>query len=117
MKPDRKQEAQRWLRQAEYQLASARYLLAGGYYAMVCFHSQQTVEVALKALGYLRGDRYVLGHAIIGLFDSLVANYPELSPLRQQAIKLDLYYTYTPARYSDAIPGAFLRRAMTLQWQ
>ncbi|MBI4311248.1 MAG: HEPN domain-containing protein [Chloroflexi bacterium] len=103
MKPDRKQEAQRWLRQAEYQLASAQYLLSGGYYAMACFHSQQNVEVALKALRYLRGDRYVLGHAVTELFDNLVADYPELVPHRQQAIKLDRYYI--PTRYPDAIPG------------
>ncbi|MBI4201646.1 MAG: HEPN domain-containing protein [Chloroflexi bacterium] len=103
MKPDNKQEALRWVGQAEHQLASAQYLLAGGYYAMACFHSQQTAEVALKALGYLRGDRYVLGHAIIELFYGLIADYPEIASYQQQASKLDRYYI--PTRYPDAIPG------------
>ena len=103
MKPDKKQEAQRWLRQAEYELASARHLLAGEHFAIACFMSQQATEKALKALAYFRGDRYVLGHSLVELLSHLTGGYPDLAAFRQRAGKLDRYYL--PTRYPDALPG------------
>lgn len=103
MKPDRKQEAQRWLRQAEGDLRASIVLMQDGLHSHSCFMAQQTAEKALKALAYFRGDRYVLGHAISELLEKLDGDYPDLRPFKERLAKLDQYYT--PTRYPDALPG------------
>lgn len=103
MKPDKFEEAMRWLAEAGHDLGIVRLALREGYFAHSCFMSHQTVEKALKALAYLRGDRFVTGHSISTLVASLIRDYPDLEPIRIGASKLDLYYL--PTRYPDALPG------------
>ena len=103
MKPDRIKEAQRWLRQSKDDLAGARVLLREGFFALACFTSQQAAEKALKALAYLRGDRFVPGHSVNGLLNDLIVTYPELTSINDGAERLDQYYI--PTRYPDALPG------------
>jgi HEPN domain-containing protein len=57
-------EAQRWLRQAQADLAVVRTLYAAGHHAAACFHSQQAAEKALKAVIFAHGARVVLGHSV-----------------------------------------------------
>jgi HEPN domain-containing protein len=45
-------EAGRWFRQAECDLAAALVSLNGGSYEWTCFQAQQSAEKALKALLY-----------------------------------------------------------------
>ena len=52
MKPNPRAEAERWLAQAQSDLAFAEYGLDGGFYAQACFMCQQAGEKALKALHY-----------------------------------------------------------------
>ena len=59
-----KANAEVWLDQAENDLKYAQYTVQGEYYAQACFNAQQVAEKVLKALAYLRGDRYVTGHSI-----------------------------------------------------
>ncbi len=103
MKPDRMKEAQRWLRQSENDLAGARVLHREGFFALACFTSQQAAEKALKALAYLKGERFVPGHSVKGLLDDLMATYPELASVHEGAEGLDQYYV--PTRYPNALPG------------
>lgn len=103
MKPDPKQEANRWLRQAKNDLAAAETLRDGAFYAQACFMSQQAAEKALKALHYLGGERHVLGHSAVNLLAGLVERYPELSSLNGAASRLDLYYV--TSRYPNSLPG------------
>lgn len=44
-----------WVSHAEDELKSALYLFEGKYYRTACFHSQQAVEMALKALLMSKG--------------------------------------------------------------
>jgi HEPN domain-containing protein len=94
-------EARRWLAQAQDDLAFARLGLREGFFAQVCFLSQQAGEKALKALRYLRGDRRVLGHSLVALVDSL-ADQIDVQHLRPLAADLDLHYV--PARYPNGLP-------------
>jgi len=45
-----KRETREWLNIAEEELRSGEYLFEQGLYRMVCYHAQQAVEKALKAL-------------------------------------------------------------------
>jgi HEPN domain-containing protein len=94
-------EARRWLAQAQDDLAFARLGLREGFFAQVCFLSQQAGEKALKALRYQRGDRRVLGHSLVALVDSL-ADRIDVPHLRPLAADLDLHYV--PARYPNGLP-------------
>lgn len=44
-----REAAKEWIKQAEYELNMAEYLLQGGFYKGTCYHSQQCVEKTLKA--------------------------------------------------------------------
>jgi len=57
-------EEQRWLRQSEKDLESARDSLMAKHYEWACFQSQQTAEKALRAFLYSKGLRAILTHSI-----------------------------------------------------
>ena len=92
-----------WMRQASYDLESARLLMREGYYSQVCFMAEQVAEKALKALAYYRGDSDARGHTIRALVSSLEVSYPELSRFYEEAETLEEYYI--PTRYPDALPS------------
>lgn len=92
-------EADRWLRQAESDLAYAELGLREGFYAQACFQCQQVCEKAIKALRYGRGERAVLGHSLIELSASL----PVMARFRDSLAVLDQYYV--PTRYPNGLPG------------
>ena len=97
------EDARRWLRQAENDMAAARLMLREGFHSQVCFMSHQVAEKAVKALAYYRGDRYVTGHSVSDLVTDLKSSYPQLSEHLKLAKTLDRYYV--PTRYPDALPG------------
>jgi len=100
---DPQAEARRWLEQAQYDLAFARYALEGEHFNQVCFISQQSAEKAVKAVAYGLGARRVIGHSIVDLIDRFCAQAPDLARLREQAATLDVHYV--PARYPNGLPG------------
>jgi HEPN domain-containing protein len=102
-RPDPRAEAERWLAQAENDLAFAEHGLRLGFYAQTCFLAQQVAEKALKALHYARGARIVIGHSVDGLLEALEPEAAELGELRRMAKELDQHYV--PARYPNALPG------------
>ena len=95
--------AEIWMRQAEYDLESARLLMREGFYSQVCFIAEQVAEKTLKALAYFRGDHDVRGHTIKGLISGLESSYPELSRFIEDIETLESYYI--PTRYPDALPS------------
>ncbi|PYM96557.1 MAG: DNA-binding protein [Candidatus Rokuibacteriota bacterium] len=103
MKPQPRAEAERWLAQARSELAFARVGLREGFYAQACFHCQQSGEMALKALHYLAGARFVPGHSLVELLAPLVEKHPSLATLRAAAARLD--QLYIPTRYPNGLPG------------
>lgn len=100
---DSRAEAQRWLRQAENDLAFAELALREGFFSQACFIAQQTAEKAVKSLAYGSGERVVLGHSLVELTSRLGLAFPELEKLREQAGLLDQYYVAT--RYPNGLPG------------
>jgi HEPN domain-containing protein len=96
-------EAERWLAQAESDLAFAWLGLREGFYAQTCFICQQATEKSLKALHYFQGERFVPGHSLVELLDGLTGVHPSLADLREGAQQLDQYYIAT--RYPNGLPG------------
>ena len=92
-------EAGRWLRQAESDLGYAELGLREGFFAQTCFQCQQVCEKAIKALRYGRGERIVIGHALVELAASLEA----MAKFHQRLSVLDQYYV--PTRYPNGLPG------------
>lgn len=92
-------EAERWLKQAESDLAYAEFGLREGFFAQACFQCQQVCEKAIKAVRYARGERAVLGHALVELAASLDA----MEKFRESFAVLDQYYV--PTRYPNGLPG------------
>ena len=108
MKRPARDEAERWLRQAESDLAFAALGAREGFPAQACFTSQQAAEKALKAVLYLSGIRFAPGHSLVELLDrarTAVAD-TDAAPLRRledSARQLDQYYI--PTRYPNGLPG------------
>ena len=96
-------EAERWLRQAESDLAFAELGAREGFPAQACFTSQQAAEKALKAVLYLRGERFVPGHSLVDLLERVTTGTETLLHLRDSARQLDQYYI--PTRYPNGLPG------------
>ena len=100
---DPKEEARRWLAQAQNDLAFARVGLQEGYHAQTCFLAQQAAEKAVKAVRYRRGDRMVLGHSVWDQLRVLASDAPELAKHAITARELD--QLYVPSRYPNGLPA------------
>ena len=96
-------EEQRWLRQAEKDLESARDSSKAGHYEWACFQSQQAAEKALKAFLYSKGLRAVLTHSIRELVLDCSKYESDFSNFLSQAKVLDTYYIAT--RYPNGLVG------------
>jgi HEPN domain-containing protein len=93
-----------WLQLADEDLAMARLALEQGIYRQTCFHAQQAVEKALKALLLARQGTYPKTHSLEDLlaFDSS----GELSEWEEPCRRLSQFYLTT--RYVDALPGGVM---------
>lgn len=83
-----------WLALAHSDLDAAA-LLADGQPHLACYHAEQAVEKALKALYVARSVYFPFVHALGQLIDGLVEAYPELEELRVAATTLTLYEVHT----------------------
>ena len=108
---DSRAEADRWRKQAANDLDFARLGLREGFFAQVCFLAQQSAEKAVKSIGYLLGERTVLGYSVAVLADRYADRVSELAGLRDEAGILDQYYI--PTRYPSGLPGGFPFMAFT----
>ena len=97
-------EADRWLRQGERDLVSARDSCRSGNFEWACFQAQQGAEKALKALLHARGYRRILTHSVY----ELIREVGEFEPsfLNQKAGAKTLDSAYVMARYPDSIVGS-----------
>jgi len=93
-------EYERWMKQAEYTLESAKRDLLGGDYSWASFKAQQAAEFSVKALLYGLGIA-AFGHSIGSL----------LRELKNKGIQIDtdievcsreLDRHYIPTRYANA---------------
>ena len=53
-----------WLKEAEIELEAAENLGQAGFYAQACFHCQQSVEKALKALLLFKKNSHPKTHSL-----------------------------------------------------
>lgn len=96
-----KQDAERWLRQAEHDLTIAETHLRSGAYSDCCFMSEQTAQKAMKAFLFAQGERAVLSHSIASMVKRALPFDGAFQPLLEKAGVLDQYYI--PTRYPDAL--------------
>jgi HEPN domain-containing protein len=96
-------EALRWLSEAEWDLATTRGLHQNKRYNAACFYAQQSAEKAAKALLYFRNES-PWGHSVRELLDRYAKNTQEnIMPIISGAKELDRHYI--PSRYPDSLPA------------
>jgi HEPN domain-containing protein len=107
MTTKRKVEAQRWFRQAFYDLKATRWNIQGGFYDTACFLAQQAGEKALKSLLYYQGARRValLTHSLVEMIGEAGQKTNQVKHLLDQGRELDLHYI--PSRYPNGIPSGY----------
>ena len=96
-----RQNALRWIRDAENTLRHAELNCQWEAYNVACFLAEQVAQKALKAVLYLDGARFISTHSVSELIREASQKRPGLLPLRAQAVILDQYYLTT--RYPDAV--------------
>jgi len=108
MRGNPRQEAERWIEQAEEDLRWARHLASQGGFYLACFLAQQIGEKALKAFLYSGGDEVVLGHSVERLCRQAAGRNPEFSDHCHQWAILDAFYV--PTRYPNGLPDSIPAR-------
>ena len=111
MQPAPRDEAARWLADAEADLDTAGYLADGRRFNTACFICQQAAEKAMRAFLYGRGVEDPWGHSVATLIEDAVTYDESLAPLREVGPVLDKYYI--PTRYPNGLPGGIPSRAYT----
>jgi HEPN domain-containing protein len=95
-------EAERWFRQAEFDLKAGRHAARGEFYFAACFHAQQAAEKALKACRYAHGEQVVVGHSVYRLAQECRATDARFAALARDCGRLDMFYI--PTRYPNGLP-------------
>lgn len=97
-----KEEALRWIRQAEYNLRVAENNHNAKFYSASCFMCEQAAQLALKAYIIFKTGRPVLGvHSVKKLAEDCLRYDGEFKQIIEFGKVLDRYYI--PTRYPDAI--------------
>lgn len=96
-----KQNAERWLREAEYTFRLGEKLHTEKAYSYACFLAEQTAQKALKAVLYFDGARLITMHSIAKLLEEIGRKRPEFLLFKADGGRLDQYYLST--RYPDAV--------------
>jgi len=102
MRREHRDEALRWLRQAERDLDDAKFCTDGGRYNVACFLSQQAAEKALKAYLISIGED-PWGHSVAELAERAAESLPGFAEAKRDVVGLDKYYI--PTRYPNGLPG------------
>ncbi|MGB9677118.1 MAG: HEPN domain-containing protein [Candidatus Ratteibacteria bacterium] len=97
-----KEESERWLKQAEYDLKSAKINFDSENYAYTCFMCEQSAQKSLKAYLFFKEERYVWEHSIKKLAQKCQKFDKDFERVEDMGIILDKYYLIT--RYPDALP-------------
>jgi HEPN domain-containing protein len=77
-------------------------MLRQSFWPEVCFHAEQTAQLALKAYLFLEGRRFVNVHSIRSLAEECSKYDATFTAIIDYGIVLDRYYLTT--RYPDALP-------------
>lgn len=96
-------EVQRWLEFADEDLRAADSTLRDGIFSVACFHAQQAVEKALKAMLLEKTGRVPKQHSLLRLTE--MGESKEIFEQHKEQLEL-LDKFYVPTRYPDALPGS-----------
>lgn len=97
-----KEEALRWLKQAEHNLKVAESNFNSGFFSDACFMCEQSAQVALKFYIIFKTGRPVLWeHSIQTLAKKCLQFDKEFNEIIEYGRVLDRYYI--PTRYPDAL--------------
>lgn len=96
-------EADRWLRQAEYDLKVSEWCQQGGFHGPACFWAQQSAAKSLRAFLFFNGEDAKETRSVVDLLDRAMTYEEEFRSFVALAGSLDLYYK--TSRFPDAIPG------------
>jgi HEPN domain-containing protein len=96
-------EMQRWLKQAQQDLADAQFVAGSGRHALACFLCHQSAEKAVTAFLIGRGAEKVWGHALADLCEDAMMLEPSFDLVKTTAVLLDKFYL--SARYPSGLPG------------
>ncbi|MBI5493319.1 MAG: HEPN domain-containing protein [Deltaproteobacteria bacterium] len=96
-------EADRWLRQAEYDLKAAEWNQQGGFFAPACFLAQQSAAKSLRAFLFLNREDARETRSVADLLDRAMTYEEEFGKFAGTSKGLDLYYK--TSRFPDALPG------------
>ena len=82
-----------WIKKAENDIISAKHILAHPQSPTdtVCFHAQQTVEKALKALLTFHGTPFPKTHQLVSLLDIALPFIEELEVHREKLAAMTQY--------------------------
>jgi HEPN domain-containing protein len=96
-----KDEVKNWIEFAREDSRMAELALKEKIYNQACFHAEQCVEKAIKALIIHKGRIHPQSHKIADLLAYLGKSV--FDDLEAEIISLDRFYI--PTRYPDALPG------------
>lgn len=96
-------EADRWLRQAEYDIKVSQWCQQGGFHAPACFWAQQSAAKALRAFLFINGEDARETRSVVELLDRAMTYEEGFRSYVGGAGSLDIYYK--TSRFPDAIPG------------
>ena len=106
-------EADRWLRQAEYDRKAAEWSERGEFFAPACFLAQQAAAKALRSFLFLHGEDALQSRSVADLIDRAITYDEGFKEIASSCARLDLYYKTT--RFPDAIPGGIPAEVITIR--
>ncbi len=104
-------EADRWLRQAEYDLKAAEWNQQGGFYAPACFYAQQAAAKSLRAFLFLMREDARETRSVVDLLDRALTYEEGFKSFVGSSTSLDIYYK--TSRFPDALPGGIPAEVIT----
>lgn len=104
-------EADRWLRQAEYDLKVSEWNQQGGFYAPACFWAQQSAAKSLRAFLFFNSEDARETRSVTDLLDRAITYEEGFRRFIGSSTSLDLYYK--TSRFPDAIPGGIPAEVIT----
>ncbi len=96
-----------WLAFAEDDLRAAHACLRDGVSNQACFHAQQVVEKALKAVIAEKGDIPPKTHGLRDLLTICLRHSADFAVFKEECSLLNRFYL--PTRYPDAILGSLAK--------
>lgn len=104
-------EADRWLRQAQYDLKAAEWNQQGGYFAPACFWAQQAAAKALRGFLFMNREDARETRSVNELLDRAITYEEAFKEFVSADTNLDLYYK--TSRFPDALPGGIPSEVFT----